>query len=261
MKSLLGNDGRVLLTMLILTVGFVILIACANVANMLMARATVRAREMSVRAALGAGRHALVAQLLTESLAVSVVSAAVGFGFAKVLLDALVRIANGTEDVFNMAHLDGRVLGFTVLVALVAPLAFGLFPALHASRVGATGALREGRSTGGNRAGRRARNVLAGAQVALALSLMIVAGLLTRTVMNLALRDPGIRTHGMVAVEIDISDGSCADDAARIRFYEAARRRRRSRTSSRRRASGNSGASAWREENFPPRRAFPRWMW
>lgn len=223
MESLLGDDGRILLLMLMLTVAFVILIACANVANMLLARATVRARELSVRAALGAGRRSLVAQLLTESFIISLVSATLGFGFAKVFLDALIRIADGTEDVFNMAQLDARVMGFTLLVAAIAPLLFGLLPALRASRGGATGVLREGRSTGGARASKRTRNVLAGAQVSLALCLMIVAGLLTRTVVNITLRDPGIDPHGIVAVELDLPEGSYPDDAARIRFYQAAR--------------------------------------
>jgi putative ABC transport system permease protein len=223
MESLLGNEGRVVLLMLILTVSFVILIACANLANMLLARATVRAREMSVRAALGAGRGRLVGQLLTESFVISMVSAVLGFGFAKVLMDFLTRVANGTEEVFNMARMDGRVMAFTLLVALVAPLVFGLLPALRTSGDGPAGVLREGRSTGGARAGKRTRNVLAGAQVSLALSLMIVAGLLARTVANLTLRDPGFDPAGIVTVSLDVSDGAYPDDAGRVRFYEAAR--------------------------------------
>jgi putative ABC transport system permease protein len=223
MESLLGDDGRVILLLLVLTVGFVILIACANVANMLLARATVRAREMSVRAALGAGRASLVGQLLTESFVISLVSATLGFGFSYVLLDALRRIANGTEAVFEMAEMDGRVMGFTLLVALLAPLVFGLLPALRTSVDGPAGVLREGRSTGGARAGRRTRNLLAGSQVALALSLMIVAGLIARTVGHLVLRDVGFDPGGIVVVSLDVSDGAYPDDAGRVRFYEAAR--------------------------------------
>jgi len=223
MDSLLGDDGRIVLLMLVLTVAFVILIACANVANMLLARATVRAREMSVRAALGAGRGRLVGQLLTESFVISLVSGTLGIGFAYALLDALRRVANGTEAVFEMARMDGRVLGFTLLVALAAPLVFGLLPALRTSVDGPAGVLREGRSTGGARAGRRTRNLLAGAQVALALSLMIVAGLVARTVANLALRDPGFDPQGIVVVRLDVSDGAYPDDAGRVRFYDATR--------------------------------------
>jgi len=223
MESILGDEGRVILLLLVLTVTFVILIACANLANMLLARGTVRAREMSLRAALGAGRGRLVGQLLTESLVISVVSSAAGFGFAKVLLDALTRIANGTEEVFNMARMDGRVMGFTLLVALVTPLLFGLLPALRTSTDGPGGVLREARSTGGTRAGRRTRNVLAGAQVSLALSLMVVAGLVARTVTNIKLRDPGFEPQGIVTVSLDVSDGAYPDDAGRVRFYEAAR--------------------------------------
>lgn len=223
MESMLGNQGRVILLMLVLTVSFVILIACANLANMLLARATVRAREMSVRSALGAGRGRLVGQLLTESLVISLASALLGFGFAKVLMGVLVRISNGTEEVFNMARMDGRVMAFTLMVALAAPLIFGLLPALRTSVDGPAGVLREGRSTGGARAGRRTRNLLAGAQVSLALSLMIVAGLLARSVANLTLRDPGFEPGGIVTVALDVSDDAYPDDEGRVRFFTAAR--------------------------------------
>lgn len=222
-ESMLGNTGRVVIVMLILTVAFVILIACANVANMLLARATVRAREMSVRAALGAGRGQLIGQLLTESGVISLASAILGFGFAYALLALLRRIADANEPLFAMATMDGRVMAFTLAVAVVAPLVFGLLPALRTSAQGAAAVLREGRATGGARAGRRTRNFLAGTQVALALSMMIVCGLLTRSVVNVTLRDPGFDSSGIITVSLELSDGAYPDDAGRVRFFEATR--------------------------------------
>jgi len=101
-----------------------------------------------------------------------------------------------------MAEFDGKVLAFTLLVSLVAPLAFGLFPALRASSSGPAAALRDGRSGDGGRSGKRARSVLVSAQVALALTLMIVATLLTRSVINLQTRPLGFAVEGLLTVEL-----------------------------------------------------------
>jgi len=222
MTSLLGDEGKIIMLMLILTVTAVVLIACANVANMLLARASARGTELAVRGALGAGRGRLVRQLLTENLVISLVAGGIGLGLARALLDFLVRVSNGQEELFMMAELDGRVLGFTLLVALGAPLLFGGLPALRAT-LGAMGALREARSTGGGRSGRRTRAVLAGAQVSLALTLMVVAGLLTRTIINLQTRDLGFDPAGLMTAFVDLPEASYPDAAARVRFFDEAR--------------------------------------
>ena len=190
-KSLLGEQGRAIFMILILTVSFVMLIACANIANMLLARATGREQDMSLRAALGARRSRLIRQLLTESFVVSLAAAALGVVFAWGILEAQIRISQGTEQLVLMAEIDTRVLAFTLMVALIAPLVFGTFPALRASVAGPAGVLRDARTTTGGRAGHRARSMLVGFQVALALSLMVVAVLLTRTMANLHARDVG----------------------------------------------------------------------
>ena len=222
MESLIDDQGNTFLLLLQLTVAMVILIACANVANMLLARATARSRELAVRSALGAGRRRLVRQLLTESLIISLSAAALGLAIAALLNRGLIWISAGTEPAFLMAELNGRVLAFTLLVSLVAPVAFGLLPALRASRAGPSAALRDGRSGDGGRAGKRTRGALVTAQISLALTLMIVAGLLTRTVIAMNTRPLGFDASNLLAATVELPAGAYGDpDAVRVFYAEA----------------------------------------
>jgi len=223
MESLIDEDGNTILLLLQLTVGMVILIACANVANMLLARATSRSRELAVRTALGAGRGRIVRQLLTESLMISIAAGVIGLAVAWGLNRGLIWVSAGTDEALMMAEIDGRVLVFTLLVSLVAPVAFGLFPALRASGLGASATLRESRSSDGGRSGRRARGMLVTAQVSLALALMIVATILTRTVAYMSNRPLAFDAADAVAMTIDLPERSYEDDGARRRFFEQAR--------------------------------------
>jgi putative ABC transport system permease protein len=225
MESMINEDGRKILLLLQLTVGMVILIACANVANMLLARATARGREIAVRAALGAGRRRLIRQLLTESLMISLASAAIGLGIAVALNKTLIWISAGMEVAFLMAEMDGRVLGFTLAVSLVAPIVFGLVPALRASGLSATDALRDRGSTDGGRSGKRMRSVLVGAQVSLALALMVVASLLTRTVAYLDARPLGFDPTDLLTIHIDLPEAEYEDEGAVEQFFTLARER------------------------------------
>ena len=223
MESMMSEDGRTILLLLQLTVGMVILIACANVANMLLARATARGREFAVRAALGAGRRRMVRQLLTESLLISLTSAALGLAIAVGLNRVLVWISAGMEVAFIMAEMDGRVLGFTLLVSLVAPLVFGLVPALRASGASASSALRDRGSADGGRSGRRMRAGLVAAQVSLALTLMVVATLLTRTVYYMDAAPLGFDPVGLLTVRIDLPSAGYEEDDARRQFFTQVR--------------------------------------
>lgn len=222
-ESLIDDNGDTLMLFLQLTVAMVILIACANVANMLLARATARAREMAVRSALGASRGRVVRQLLTESLMISVIATALGVATAYGLNRILVWISAGQEPVFLMAELDGRVLAFTLVICLLAPVTFGLFPALRASSGGPEAALRDGRSADGGLRGKRARSALVTAQVALALTLMVVATLLTRSVINLTRRPLGFDPAGVVTLRIDLPESTDLEPDAQRAFFARAR--------------------------------------
>ena len=221
-ESLIDSEGRLVVGMLLLTVSFVVLIACANVANMLLARSTTRAREIAVRRAMGASRGRIVRQLMTESLVISAISAALGVAFAFGLLEFLIYVSNGTEELFLMAELNTRVLLFTGAISLVTPLLFGLMPAIRASEHGTGSALRTARGADGGKRGRRTRATLVGAQIGLAMTLMIVAGLMTRSVSNLANRELGFDPAGGVAISLNLPEASYADADERVRFFEQA---------------------------------------
>jgi len=222
-ESLIDDNGDTLMLFLQLTVAMVILIACANVANMLLARGTSRAREMAVRSALGASRGRVVRQLLTESLMISATATVLGVAAAYALNRVLIWISAGQEPVFLMAELNGRVLTYTLIICLLAPLTFGLFPALRASASGPEAALRDGRSADGGLRGKRARSALVTAQVALALTLMVVATLLTRSVINLSSRPLGFDPAGIVTLRIDLPESTDLEPEAQRMFFTQAR--------------------------------------
>ena len=196
-----------ILFMLGLTVTFVMLIACSNVATMMLTRAGARTREIAVRAALGAQRHRLLGQLLSESAILSLAAGALGLLIARASLVALIWMAgeNSGMNIFQIVTLDRTVLLFTLGVALVAPLLFGFGPALRASRPDLNETLREGgRGTSGGSL--RGRRFLVTAQVALALSLMIVAGLLMKSMAASRNYDPGFDTDRMMTMRVDLAE-------------------------------------------------------
>jgi putative ABC transport system permease protein len=197
MQDTVTRDVRPLLLALLAAVGVVLMVACANVAALMLARATGRQREMAVRAALGAGRGRIARQMLVESLLLAAIGGALGLWIAVMLGHTLLTLLGVTW--VTQVSLDGRVLGFALLVAAGSAVIFGLAPTLRACKTDLVHGLKEGgQATSESRGLNRARKILVIGQVALAAALLSSAGLLTRSLINLERTDPGFNpTHVM----------------------------------------------------------------
>ncbi len=194
--------------LLMSAVGIVLLIACANVANLLLARATVRRREIAVRLSIGAGRRRLVRQLLTESVLLATLGGAAGLLLAMATIGALRRALppEGTLPLPPDFSIDTHVLLFTLAVSLVAGIAFGLAPALRSSRPDLVPALKDGTGELASRNHRfGARNVLVVAQVALSLVLLVIGGLFLRSLERTASVDPGFEVEHQLTASLNIN--------------------------------------------------------
>ncbi len=213
--------ARPALLLLLATVSFLLLIVCANVASLMLARLQTRRREMALRSALGARRATLVRQVLVESLLLSgaggllgVVAAFFGVRMAGHL--PLARVPRLAE-----VGIDEGVLAFTALVSVLVALAFGLLPALHASRRGLVPSLSEGARTGSGGT-RRVLGSIAGFEVALALVLLVGAGLSLRSFHEMMQVDPGFRPESLVAAQIYLPQAKYPDSESRLRFFTEA---------------------------------------
>jgi len=203
--SYMVRDVRPALLALLGAVGCVLLIACANVANLLLARATSRQREMAIRAALGAGKGRMVRQVLTESLVLALAGGALGALLSLWVIDLLLRLIPADNPRLAEIHLDSQVLLFTIGLSLLTGLLFGMAPALQVSRSMLSESLKEGgrgATEGVHR--HRARGALVVAEVAVAAMLLVGAGLLLKSFARLERVDPGFESHRVVAFAVQL---------------------------------------------------------
>ncbi|MCI0745096.1 MAG: ABC transporter permease, partial [Verrucomicrobia subdivision 3 bacterium] len=223
LHEIIVGDSRRLLLVLLGSVGLVLLIACANIASLLLARSTERAREFAIRAALGAGRGVLIRQLLIESCVLALIGGVLGIHFARFGLDALIRFS--PPDLPRMAEgipLDATTLIFTAVITLATALIFGLIPALQASNPALSRELAE--TTRGSSAGRRrhfARAALVVGEVALSLILLIGAGLTIRSFDKLLAQNPGYVPEHLVTMSINLPDLKYPQQQERTRLSNA----------------------------------------
>jgi len=214
-------EARTGLLVLLAAVAFVLLVACVNVANLLLARSAARREELAVRSALGAPRGRIVRQMLTEAGLLALVGGFLGVIVAIWGTDLLVALApDGTPRLAEVG-VDGRVLAVTAIVTLLAGALFGLVPAIRAGREDAVTALREGgRGGSGARGAARARSTLVVAQVAVALALLIGAGLLVQSFQNLRTTDLGFQPAGVLAMQLNLPGEQYETGDQRRAFYD-----------------------------------------
>ena len=218
-EEVVGN-ARLFLLLLLGVVGLVLLIACANIANLWLARATTRRREVAIRTALGASRARLVRQFLTESVMLSVLGGATGLLLAMWGVELLVAASPRGIPRLSEAGLDVRVLGFTLGISVLTGLLFGLVPALQSSSVELSESMKESsKSATTSRAWQRLRGILIICEVAMALVLLIGAGLLIKSFRRLLDVDPGFNRENVLTMQVSLPPARYADPKEKANFY------------------------------------------
>ena len=216
------GDARQSLRVIFAAVAFMLLIACANVANLMLARASTRRREIALRLALGASRWRIVRQLITESLILAVVGGAFGVLLATWGVNLLSRLNTGELSRMDEVSIDGRVLGFTFLITLFVGILSGLFPALQNSRFGLNEALKEGNRISSAGSGGRLRRSLVAAEVALALMLLVGAGLIVRSFDRLTSVEPGFDPRNVLTFRMRLPDAKYKETSQALAFGRTA---------------------------------------
>ena len=221
LKEEIVGRARLMLFVLLGAVGFLLLIACGNVANLSLARATTRQREFALRSLLGAGNFRILRQLLTESLVLAFLGCGLGLVFAIWGVDALIALGPEQLPRLQAVHMDARVLGFAALITVLTSVIFGLAPSLATLRTDVNQTLKDGDRGTTPASGRGGlRNALVIAETCLALVLLAGAGLLMRTFINLQHVSAGFQPEHVLTLRTDLPSKRYPDDAASIRFYK-----------------------------------------
>jgi predicted permease len=202
LQEALFGSLRSLLYPLLATVGFVLLIACANIANLLLSRAATRRKEVGVRAALGAGRFRLIRQMLTEGVLLSLMGGMLGLLISAGGIKSFIALAPRWFPQANSITIDARVLAYTFALSILAGIAFALAPALRLSRVDLNDSLKEGGRASGRGSRQRTRNALVVAEIGLALVLLVCAGLMINTFVRVLRTDPGFKPEQLLTMEV-----------------------------------------------------------
>ena len=221
-EALVGGDGYLILTMIYLAVGFVLMIACANVANLLLARAATREKEIAVRMALGARRSRLVRQLLTESSLLALIGGAAGTLVAYASFTYIVRLIPEGDSAQAFIKLDGAAFLYTFALALVTGLLFGVAPALHATRSHIHDSLKLGGRTAADSSRHRLLKSLVVAEVALAVVLLAGGGLMVRSYRHVIEADPGFETANLLTLRVTLPPARYSEEGQKAGFIDEA---------------------------------------
>jgi putative ABC transport system permease protein len=219
-EQLVGRVQQALLV-LMAAVGFLLLMACVNVANLLLARGATRRKEIAIRTALGAGRGRIVAQLLSESILLALAGGALGLALARGVVALVARLGPASIPRLAEASVDARLFLFALGVSVATGILFGIAPAMQSSGGDVNAALTEvGRGGTSGRSGRLVRNALVVAEVALAVVVLIGAGLLIRSFVRLRSSDPGFQPAGLLTLRVPLAGGRNAAPDRRIAFFQ-----------------------------------------
>jgi putative ABC transport system permease protein len=219
LREQLVGDVRTALLVLLGAVAFVLLIACANVANLVLAKTLARRKEIAIRSSLGASRAAILRNILSETVLLSVIGGVLGFLLARVSLDVSLRLLADHLPSFAEITLDTRVLAFTLLLSVLAGVLAGLIPSLRFSRVDVNEGLKLGQSRGSSDSGGKTRNLLVVSEVALSLVLLVGAGLMVRTLLELRNVSPGFEPSKVLTMDVSVGRTKFPTPAAAISFF------------------------------------------